>query len=408
MGDLSIVIEDESNMINLWDFGRNPAGFLADEEGSVIRSDLLWEPYEGRELATAPNRFPSMWHLRGDIFRTSMSVGFRRNAGLALGVEADYFFRQNDFISTKTELESPGITLVFSKRLGSLTCVGADIGYAEVGSKTNYKNTQSQTRSTTKYFKTQLGVGRELAPEVTVAALLGYNNLDSEPYSRWSDFHDYWLSLQTVVEIRHRLKLGLETAFNLRRLEFNLNHPGHESYYFNSLKLRAIYDLTSKLHLGMVYFHNEVFTDFFHPLSSDAFVVAHWGIGCSHEFNHKIIAGVEYHFRNSSRPEPQRPDLGFKQESLNLGVEGRALEVWSVRGGYVRTWGGINPVAAWDSRYSNWENRLTLGTGYSPRGSDLILEFSYQYAFKDFRTWYRDYERQARRYVLALSFKMSF
>ncbi len=25
MGDLSIVIEDESNMINLWDFTRNPA-----------------------------------------------------------------------------------------------------------------------------------------------------------------------------------------------------------------------------------------------------------------------------------------------------------------------------------------------------------------------------------------------
>ncbi|MCK4427098.1 MAG: hypothetical protein KAW16_01290 [candidate division Zixibacteria bacterium] len=31
MGELSIVIEDESNMINLWDFVHNPAGFLADE-----------------------------------------------------------------------------------------------------------------------------------------------------------------------------------------------------------------------------------------------------------------------------------------------------------------------------------------------------------------------------------------
>jgi hypothetical protein len=337
-----------------------------------------------------------------------MSVGFRRKAGLALGVEADYFFRKSDFTTTKTELESPGIALVFSKRLGSLTCVGADIEYVEVGSKTNYKYAESQTRSTTKYFKTQLGVGRELASEVTVAALVGYSNLESEPYSRWSDIHDYRLSLQNVVEIRHRLKLGLETTFSLRKLEFNLNHPGHESYHFNSLKLRAIYDLTRKLRLGMVYFDNEVFTDFFHPLSSDAFVVAHWGIGCSYEFNHRIIAGVEYHFRDSSSPEPQRPDLGIKQESLNLGVEGKASEVWSVRGGYVRTWGNINPVAGWDSRYSNWENKLTLGTGYSPKGSDLILEFSYQYAFKDFPTWHRDYERQAKRYVLALSFKAPF
>lgn len=408
MGDLSIVIEDESNMINLWDFGRNPAGFLADDTGSVVRGDLLWEPHEGRQLVTAPDRFPSLWQLRGDILRASTSVSFRRNTGLALGVEADYSFRKSDFATTKTELESPGITLVLSKGLGSLTCVGADIEYAEVGSKTNHKYTESQTHFTTKCFKTQLGVGRELASEVTVATLVGYSNLESEPYSRWSDVDDYWLALQTVVEIRRRLKLGMETGFNLRRLEFHLNHAGHESYRFNSLKLRVIYDLTRKLRLGMVYFDNEVFTDFFHPLSSDAFVMAHWGIGCSYEFDRKIIAGVEYHFRDSSRPEPQGPDFGIRQESVNLGVEVKALEVWPVRGGYVRTWGNVNPTGGWGSRYSNWENRLTLGMGYSPKGSDLIFEFSYQYAFKDFPTWHRDYKRQAKRYVLALSFKGSF
>jgi hypothetical protein len=41
MGDLSIVIEDESNMINLWDFAHNPAGFLEDEKRSVIRGDFI-------------------------------------------------------------------------------------------------------------------------------------------------------------------------------------------------------------------------------------------------------------------------------------------------------------------------------------------------------------------------------
>lgn len=36
MGDLSIVIEDESNLINLSDFTGNPAGLLEDEKGSVM------------------------------------------------------------------------------------------------------------------------------------------------------------------------------------------------------------------------------------------------------------------------------------------------------------------------------------------------------------------------------------
>lgn len=46
MGDLSIVIEDESNMINLWDFARNPAAFLHDEGASVLRGDFVWEAHQ--------------------------------------------------------------------------------------------------------------------------------------------------------------------------------------------------------------------------------------------------------------------------------------------------------------------------------------------------------------------------
>jgi hypothetical protein len=52
MGDLSIVIEDESNMINLWDFAGNPAGFLEDEKGSVVRGDFLWDTYENKRFAS--------------------------------------------------------------------------------------------------------------------------------------------------------------------------------------------------------------------------------------------------------------------------------------------------------------------------------------------------------------------
>jgi hypothetical protein len=50
MGDLSIVIEDESNMINLWDFAHNPSGLLGDESGSVIRGDFLYSTEKPRRF----------------------------------------------------------------------------------------------------------------------------------------------------------------------------------------------------------------------------------------------------------------------------------------------------------------------------------------------------------------------
>lgn len=46
MGDLSIVIEDESNQIDLWDLAGNPGAFLDHEQGSVIRGDFIWDTYQ--------------------------------------------------------------------------------------------------------------------------------------------------------------------------------------------------------------------------------------------------------------------------------------------------------------------------------------------------------------------------
>jgi hypothetical protein len=415
MGDLSIVIEDESNMINLWDFAGNPAGFLADEKGSVIRSDLFREAYDIRNLRCSyrPNSFYKC-KADGDILTSSISMSVRRADEIALGTEAKYFFRETDFENSGVELEYPEVLFVLSKRLNSLTCMGADIGYVEYTSKYRYKETDSESSYKTKYFKMQLGVGRQVTPGVTLAAHLGYDNIDSKPYSVRSDFRDYWLSVQSVVQVEQKAKLGLETTFNLRRQEFDRDRPGYENYYFNSLKLRGIYDLTDRLRLGLFYSHNELFAGFLYPLesfyrppSSDEFAVAHWGIGCSYEFSGKVVGGIEYHFRDFSQPHPYSTDHGFKHESVNLGLEAKVWEAWSVRGGYIRAGSNVNPVRDGSGRYKSWEDVLTLGSGYQPYGSNLIIELSYRYAFKEFEPWFRDWETEAERQALSLSFKMT-
>ena len=391
MGDLSIVIEDESNMINLWDFAHNPAGLLTDEKGSVIRADLSWDAYDIRNLRCGKPPLYYKCKAGGDVLQVPTSMIFRREGDFALGLEGNYFFRQTDFKETKSKLTYPEIFLIFSKSLNSSTTVGTDFGYVEYSSELTYTETQSMTRFKTRYFRAEIGAERRLSSEVTLGALLGYDSMDSGKKYYTSDFHTFWISLHSIVEIEQRLQLGLETVFNLRRADFKHGFQGDQSYYFTYLRFRGLFDLTSSLRLGLFFFHNELFSGFHFPLetflwpvSPDAFAVEHLGFGCSYKFNNNLLAGFEYHFRNSSEPDGNHPDWGFLHEALNLGLEGKLSEALSLRGGYIRTGTTRNPATGWPGRANTWGHAFTLGFGYQPPEWNLIFDLSYRYAFKKF------------------------
>jgi hypothetical protein len=417
MGDLSIVIEDESNMINLWDFARNPVGLLEDEEGSVVRSDMLSEVHDTKDIRSAPGQPLSSMIGEGEVLRSSLSAIYRKDDNFALGVEGSFFSRESEFEDEKYEAEYPEVLFAFCKRLNSQSLIGADIGYSENTLKTDYKMGQSSDkRFENKRLQAHLGVGRELSEAVLLAALLGYdrNDVDADPYFFQSNSYNYWFSIESIVRLEQKIKLGLETKFNLRRKDFNPIRSGFENHYFTTLKLRGIYDLMDKLSLGIFYSHNELFSGYQYPLEwfsnpyySEDFAVAHWSVGCSYKFGDNVLAGIEYHFRDFSEPRTYNYISGYKHESFNLGVEGSISEAWSIRGGFIRTGTNINPVTGMGERYQSTENILTLGSGYQPYGSSLILEFSYQYAFKEFEPWYGDLAREAKRHILSISFKMA-
>jgi opacity protein-like surface antigen len=416
MGDLSIVIEDESNMINLWDFCGNPAGFLADEKGSVIRTDVSRERYKIKDLrypGTEPGTY-SKYQDDGDVLRGNVLLSFRRNGNFALGLGGDYFYRESVSKFRKSEYEYPDIFVVFSKGLSSLTCVGADIKYVEYTAETNYKETETNNRSEIKYFRTQLGLETELTPAVALATLLGYDRGDTEPYFRSSDYHTYWVSLQSIVEIESKLKLGVETSLRVRLIDLRLDNPGWENHYSTSLRLRAIYDLNHRLNLGVFYSDNELFSDRYYPIEIRAwpfspygFAASQVGFGASYKLAESSLVGIEYSFSTTSEPDGNYPDPGFMRSSLHLGVEAKLTPAWFVRGGYVGIETDVNPPAYSGTQVKSWENALTLGTGYQPQGWNLIVEMSYRYTFTRFEEYYRDWDVKSYRNVLSVSFKMA-
>jgi opacity protein-like surface antigen len=443
MGDLSIAIEDESNMLNLWDFCHNPAGFLLDEKRSVIRTDFAWDAYEVRNLPYDQyyQPFPSTkYKADGDVLHSWISMSLRTQGDLALGVEGNYISGETESRYHKNEATNPGLLAIFSRTIAPLTSFGASLGYLEKEFEWSAQEGDYVDWEKTKNFRAQMGLGRELSPSVSLGAVLGYDWLKrEEDYSSFqpldhallskasypsnvtdrksSTSYALWLSGQTFVEIEGKLKLGLETIIRYERADFRPPSGGFgedkkEDYYFSSLRFRGIYDLTPKLRAGVFFFDNEVFAGFYEPISNFLFfppyqtIVRHWGAGCSYRFTKRLLAGAEYHFRDSSEPSLDNRVWGTKHESLNLGVEGQLTKSVTLRGGFIRAETNWNPNY-YRSRHT-WENVITSGFGYQPLRWNLTLELSYRYALKKFKQWFGDPNVESGRHSLLLSLKKTF
>jgi hypothetical protein len=418
MGELSIVIEDESNMINLWDFARNPAGFLADERGSVIRGDVLWTRHKTTNLRYYEYYYSGYteYSANGDIFDTWVSGSFRSDGDYALGVEGNYFYRETDSRFERQEQKTPKILLIFSNNINSLTSFGANLGYFEDDYEYLIETWDEEVGHKAKSWCAEIGVGRKFSPGVILGAFLGYDSFHPEEDSDLSDSYSIWLSGQTVVEIDERLKLGIETSFKFERADFREGKhvEGEEkekqSHYFSRLRFRGIYDFSPEFRVGLFFSNDEPFLGFYEPVywsfpfPSYEFTSSHWGAGCSYRFSKRVVGGVEYHFRDFPRPRSiYYHEPGWKTESLNLGVEGEVAEDFFLRGGFIRTETNQNPNL--DKLRDSWENALTLGFGYEPYGRNLTFEFSYRYAYKKFKQWYSDWDVKSGRHVLSLSLK---
>ena len=428
MGDLSIVIEDESNMINLWDFAKNPAGFLDDEKGSVVRGDFLWDTYQIRNLSRYDEYGRlSIYKADGYLLDSWLSSSLREERGFALGVEGNYFFRQTNSKYQKNEYTSPKILLVFTKHLDPLTSFGSSLRYLEDKWELRYKTYPDNYEKKVKDFQAEIGVSRKLTSDVILGATLGYdsfkrNNDPEEKISSYyvSDSYALWLSGQTIVEIERKLKLILETTFRFKRADFqrlyyeyvDVRNNKRENYYYSYLKFRGVYNFTPMFRIGLFFFDNELYHEFEEPVFSYysftpyEFTVRHWGAGCSYKLDQSMMVGAEYHFRDSSQPSEDNNIWGWKDESFNLGIEGKIKEAWSLRGGFIRTETNENPNYI-KKRYT-WENTLTSGFGYEPERLNLLLEFSYQYAFKKFKQFWGYPDLKSASHIFALSFKKGF
>ena len=429
MGDLSIVIEDESNMINLWDFAHNPAAFLFDEKGSVIRGDFIWDTYQMDSLPYYRAYYPLpifKFKANGDFLDNWISLTFRKDGNFALGLGGEYFFRQTNSEWDDHELRYPDVLLVFSKSVSPQTCFGANLRYVyydfEFSRVKHYGTVEllQQNQETVKGFRTEVGMTRKLDDWTVLGATLGYERLrmiwDYLEYWYHSGppdlsyfpcgkniSHIGWLSGQAVVEIVRKIRLGMEGTFQLSDLQ---RYEEKEARL--CLRLRGIYDPLPQLRLGVFFSDGYSFTEYRDPIYSyfssirDDIFTKDLGGGFALKFSKRVLAGVEYHYRDYPQPSYQGYPWDLKTHSVNLGVEGKLSEALFLRGGYINS--TFVPKSDYDQTDS-WENILTLGLGLGPLESNLIFEFSCRYALKKYKDWYGNWDVESETRALSFSFK---
>ena len=440
VGDLSIVIEDESNMINLWDFAGNPAALLEDEKGSILRGGVIWNAYQVDSLPyyrPYNHLLVRKFEINGDVFDSRGSFTLRRDGNFAFGLAGDYFFRRTDSEWDSHELEHPNALLVLSRRVNRLTSVGASLRYTYYDFLFERVESYYQggliefNQETIKGLRGEIGLTRRLSSSAVFGASMGYERSqitwdyqDVRGYAEGSsgpqsahgaDFlpraddiaHTGWLSCQTVLSLEEKIKLGAEGIVQLLDWE---EYGDRETRL--RLRLRGLYDPVPLIRLGAFFADGTSFAEYGDPIYSyfsslrEEIFDRELGGGMAFRFGDRLLTGVEYHYRDQPRPWHETYPWDIETHSVNIGVEGRLSEGLFARGGHINS--TIRPKSEGDGGKDGWENAYTLGLGFEPLESDFILEFSFRYALKKYRNWYGDLDLDSRSYVFSASVRKRF
>jgi len=413
MAELSIVIEDESNMINLWDFAGNPAGLLSDERGSVVRGDFLLSAEEPKRFSAIRYLYPyGLFQVQeANISNNRVSGVIRKKDDFAFGFEAGYCERAIRGQTYEFEIETSDFSLSLSKSLATKTSLGLSLEYS--------KYQHGYEKNSAADFSAKVGLATELPDLLQLGGALAYGKFNpSANFHDITDLRSLEFSLQSLLLMHNRVKMGIETVLAYRKagrgwgLYDHYVRTEHNEYYSTFLKLRAIYEFSSSFSAGLYYNDNDHFVSFFHPFydffsfPEYDFMIRHLGLGGMYKLKQRAVVGIEYHFRDTAQERGMFDHHRLTKESINLGLEVLPREWIGFRGGYIRKEIRENPVD--EKSRKGWRNILTFGVGYKCSSLKFLLDLVYRYTWGTIEIW--DYyppfaPGESQRNILAISVK---
>ncbi len=395
MGSLELIVEDETNRVNLFDYGKNVAGFYRDEvessieayitRGNISNSDSsgTGEPevsYWGVnlpyldffsaliDLGTGVNTFSSEYGIPAGV-----KFNYRTEDGFAIGGSGAYSSSNSRYESWDREdkVSMPLANILFSKDFGVYS-TGAAAGFGKI----TYANKQDSSEMNASLKGFELGGAMHLSPMFDVGIVVGMAfpgaDLEDSWYKQSFQGNVFSMGVQSISRIPGLLKLGVRfggissslsgrTTVGNVSIESgdvnNMNFDFDSKVLFSSIltPMRAVGNIRyRKIHTTI---NDSLLLGVDNYLS-----VTNLGFGVSYALPF-LTPGIQANIRNQSLTDNlgNRETMDSNMWSIRFGAE-LDLSIMSLRVGYVTDKEDPDRNVENDERNSR---SITLGTGLS-------------------------------------------
>lgn len=462
MGQMTLIIEDQDNQLNLYDFGSNPAWLIVDQNKSWLRPFIridnfsgkfkrTYDPetdidfnafFEGVKIIDKNQTFRGLVDYH-DLILNHVYQAINRNP------YEQHPFRLADNTTGNIHYWGPAIATQYSRKMYHQKLFwGASLGYQiETGLKDNFP----QPRTIYRHIEIGTGIAYRMTDQLSIGSTFNYSRTQEftevvppgsnelrtifitkfrgeiigtvrvgsmERFTRTKTYQWGW---QTVFKPFDYLESALLFNYHVQNLDaiesrarpvkdgtWKLN--GNEIHWKNRLKLPGL-----PFRLGFVYDHI-YFNDWAtHPdseilLGDDVFTENSFGFGIAYLPNSlPLIFGIEFHFRFADKEKKDYVSSltgsgNMNGNQLKAGAEIGIRKNWKIRAGYIYEQNEIDATLLSFSEFKtgNKTHDFTFGVAHYLKSVDI--EF-YGYYSQQQPTVNQD---KVKRNQLGLIFAMKF
>ncbi len=413
MGDLSLVVEDESNMINLHDFGGNVAGLCLDEDRSalegvfsystrelvdtngVLEPELnIWGDPFPSEIVGLVDHMPPLFLIRETPVSFSPSGGsfIHRTSRMAVEARGSYSQCSSDSVGYLRNTNTPFGSVRINRLLGRTFSLGLLGGYT--GPKQS--DSQGDHESSITNLHGGLGVGMRIGRMAVLGGNLNSNRLGIEreylECHTTTTFEGRSLGggLQGILHIPAVLKLGINSGYGKLSTVGETNRDGSVADIGNTEQvdsrsktrfLTTIPSLPVQLAASAGYgMTSAIFEPSLGglPLSRTDTTYTEIPLGIGTVYSRSgFILGAEFHYC-AAKVRDNEDDWVIRSRRMggNLGAELSPGEAVSLRGGWAV---GLEDPDLEDENDGLLTHRLTGGLGLTLPGRLLKWDLAYNH-----------------------------
>lgn len=349
MGSLDLIVEDESNRINLFDYGGNIAGLYEDEMGSSIETYVTYGTIRNSDLNGPRDPQITYWgdNIPTDImflgFNTASLEGipvgavctYRMSEGYAFSGAGAYSCRKSKFEISEFNESMPMGVVIVSRDFGKYAA-GLSGGYSKL--------TLTWSPYDTKYYETLVDIKGGLATRLSPMLNIGISGGITIPevrargsnYESSGNGNAFSGGFQSIVRVSGLLKSGTRINYLNGKLDWDMDKMRVTDLDFDTRLLFSSILFPLKVGASFNYKRTHRVYNSISILEYDvSFSVTNFGIGVSYATPF-LTPGIQYNLYNKTSTDNLDNGESTNSSKWDVRFGGEVpLTIITLRAGYI-------------------------------------------------------------------------